>query len=142
MLSMVIDVLAMLVAGKTLRAPGGVGSRSWPVGAGRSAGWRRRGSWCRSCSISRADSISSCPVKKMSTSPGSGCVMWIQRRDHCSLNVVRLGRLGVHDDLRVAPPRDAEDGRVVAVAAELGCVEGRARDEQLELGPEARDVRE
>ena len=43
---------------------------------------------------------------------------------------------------RVAPPWDTEDGRVVAVAAELGCVESRARDEQLELGPEARDVRE
>eukprot|EP00964_Phaeocystis_antarctica_P070200 scaffold42709_cov73-Phaeocystis_antarctica.AAC.1 len=25
----------------------------------------------------RADSISSCPVKKLSTLPGSGCVMWI-----------------------------------------------------------------
>eukprot|EP00964_Phaeocystis_antarctica_P088448 scaffold56291_cov51-Phaeocystis_antarctica.AAC.2 len=78
----------------------------------------------RCCSVSRADSISSCPVKKMSTSPGSGCVMWI----HCGLDVVRFGRLGVHDD-RVAPPRDAEDGRVVAVAAELGRVEGHARDE-------------
>ena len=42
----------------------------------------------------------------------------------------------------VAPPRDAEDGRVVAMAAELGCVEGRAQDEQLELGPEACDVLE
>ena len=62
----------------------------------------------------------------------------LQRRHHRGLDVVRLGRLGVHDVHRVAPPRDVEDGRVVEVAAELGRVEGRARDEQLESSGQKR----
>jgi hypothetical protein len=37
---------------------------------------------------------------------------------------------------KTAPLRDVKDGGVVGVAAQLGRVEGRARNEQLELGPE------
>eukprot|EP00964_Phaeocystis_antarctica_P065208 scaffold39301_cov63-Phaeocystis_antarctica.AAC.3 len=73
----------------------------------------------RCCSVTRADSISSCPVKKMSTSRGSGCVMWI----HCGLDVVRLGRLGVHDD-RV---QDARPGTRTAACRRPSAMYLRAR---------------
>ena len=60
----------VVVAGKTLRAPGGVGDLG--LYAARQVGvdedLNAEAARVRCCSVSRADSISSCPVKKLSTS--------------------------------------------------------------------------
>eukprot|EP00964_Phaeocystis_antarctica_P054229 scaffold31857_cov57-Phaeocystis_antarctica.AAC.2 len=94
----------MVIDGKTLRAPGGVGSKILACRDSRACG----------AAAPRGPSRSR------------------EEDEHIA---------GQRLLYRVAPPWDT-DGRVVAVAAELGCVESHARDEQLELGPEARDVRE
>ena len=51
-----------------------------------------------------------------------------------------LWSLGVHDLHRVAPAGDVEDGGVVKVVRELLSVQGRAGYQQLDVGPEARNV--
>ena len=67
---MVIDVLAMLVAGTTLRAPGGVGSKILAC-RDRSLG-RLPKPWILVPKLQRLEGRLDL-VKKMSTSPGSGC---------------------------------------------------------------------
>lgn len=66
--------------------------------------------------------------------------MHLQHRDHRSIDVVGLRRLGVQDIDWISPARHSEDGRVVKVLAELFRVQRGRGDEQLEVGPEARDV--
>eukprot|EP00964_Phaeocystis_antarctica_P079137 scaffold49269_cov51-Phaeocystis_antarctica.AAC.1 len=118
MLSMVIDVLAMLSPARPCARQAASARRSWSVGACRSAAARA----VQQRLEGRLDLV--LPREEDEHVAGQRLRdVDLQRRHHCSLDVVRLGRLVYMMPGMIAPPRDAEDG-------------------QLELGPEARDALE
>ena len=68
--------------------------------------------------------------------------MDLEHGDDTRFQVVGLGGFGVHDVDGEAPPRDVEDGGVIKVLGELGGVERGGRDEEFQIGAEARNVLE
>jgi hypothetical protein len=64
----------------------------------------------------------------------------LQRSDDDGVEVVGLGRLGVENVDRVAAAGNVENWRAVKVLAKLLGLERRRRDDELEVGSEARNV--
>ena len=66
--------------------------------------------------------------------------MDLQDGDYAGVDVVRLGRLGVVDGDGEPASWNAEDGRLVEKVGKLFRIQRRARDQQLQIRPEATDI--